>query len=884
MLLAWNNCEGGSSLICTNLDGRKLWGWRSDPSLPYDTMALAADDRYIYLAKSGWGWPNREKHGAGVVRFKLDGSAAPWPKEQGGTYLIVVRPYVEEPQGTHPPLLGGIAARNRLLYLSFTRENLIEIRSAESGELKDTISLEQPRHIETDNDGTLVVASGTRVVRVDPRTKQVTVLREGLKQAYGVALAAGAGQAGTIYVSDYSGQQIVALDRSGTEQRRIGRAGGRQTAGAWQADGLLHPVGIEVDALGRVWCAEMDLSPKRFSVWGAEGKLAKELVGPTFYGCGDSFLDAFDHSIGYSTGTRFKIDYANKTYAPIAVNGRNDRPGALLWPTWSGRFVTCNGKRYYTDEGPRRTPVIFAYEPDRMRALATVGVVRELQDSGLFAGVKAIARAKPMDWYSWSDRNGDALVQAEEVQVVPSPTGAGMFTYWGSLPGDDLTITLPSGGRYWQFAVTGWTPAGAPVYDLTQAKELARQKGEAGYVAMDAEHRVLIRGDPIMAYRPDGSIDWTYPSRYAMHGRPGVPAPGRIIEVHRITGLAPLPKEAGGQLFAMNGNNGEWYFMTTDGVYIQKIFRDFRVGGHKGPEYFISQESFGGHFVRTADDGKYYLVSGNTDARVFRLDGVESIRRFPAAKLAFTAEHFATAGRMLADEAFERKKRADARVPRAVPEAEGFVATWPDGSLTEWTALNGQAVAVRKAWSEDSLYLRWDVNDPTPLVNGGENAKLLFKYGDSVDLQIASDPRADPQRREPAAGDVRLLITEAKGRPVAVLYEPVTKGTKDKVAFSSPWRTISFDRVRDVTAEVKLRLTRRQGGYSVEAAVPWSLLGFKPAAGDSLRGDLGVLFGNESGELTLLRSYWSNDNTSIVSDVPSEAALEPRQWGVFGFE
>jgi len=51
-----------------------------------------------------------------------------------------------------------------------------------------------------------------------------------------------------------------------------------------------------------------------------------------------------------------------------------------------------------------------------------------------------------------------------------------------------------------------------------------------------------------------------------------------------------------------------------------------------------------------------------------------------------------------------------------------------------------------------------------------------------------------------------------------------------------------------------------------------------------LRGDFGVLFGNDAGEITTLRSYWSNQNTSIVSDVPSEASLEPRQWGTFVLE
>ena len=31
------------------------------------------------------------------------------------------------------------------------------------------------------------------------------------------------------------------------------------------------------------------------------------------------------------------------------------------------------------------------------------------------------------------------------------------------------------------------------------------------------------------------------------------------------------------------------------------------------------------------------------------------------------------------------------------------------------------------------------------------------------------------------------------------------------------------------------------------------------------------------------RVYWSNKNTNIMSDVPSEAALQPNLWGLFRF-
>ncbi|HUU70271.1 MAG TPA: hypothetical protein VM186_12155, partial [Planctomycetota bacterium] len=108
-------------------------------------------------------------------------------------------------------------------------------------------------------------------------------------------------------------------------------------------------------------------------------------------------------------------------------------------------------------------------------------------------------------------------------------------------------------------------------------------------------------------------------------------------------------------------------------------------------------------------------------------------------------------------------------------------------------------------------------------------------------------------------------------------------GIEKGVGFASPWRSVNIDRVSE-SPDVRLRVTRRERDYSIEAVVPWTVLGVKPAQGMRLRGDFGVLFGNDAGEITTLRSYWSNQNTSIVSDVPSEASLEPRQWGTFVLE
>ena len=106
-----------------------------------------------------------------------------------------------------------------------------------------------------------------------------------------------------------------------------------------------------------------------------------------------------------------------------------------------------------------------------------------------------------------------------------------------------------------------------------------------------------------------------------------------------------------------------------------------------------------------------------------------------------------------------------------------------------------------------------------------------------------------------------------------MLYRAVVPGTKEPVPFSSPWRTLTLDSVEDVSADVQLAGT----GGNYELSIPLATLGLKPTAGQSLKGDIGILRGN--GSTTTARVYWSNKATGITSDVPSEAALTPLLWG-----
>ncbi len=123
--------------------------------------------------------------------------------------------------------------------------------------------------------------------------------------------------------------------------------------------------------------------------------------------------------------------------------------------------------------------------------------------------------------------------------------------------------------------------------------------------------------------------------------------------------------------------------------------------------------------------------------------------------------------------------------PRVLPGAAGVklahamrFAAPPkiDGVPEEWKDVPVQSLAVGKPGEEMSstfqlgydaknLYAAFHVVDASPMMNSGKVLDSLFKYGDAIDLYLACDAGVDPARKEPAPGDVRLLLTKYQGSP-----------------------------------------------------------------------------------------------------------------------
>jgi hypothetical protein len=181
------------------------------------------------------------------------------------------------------------------------------------------------------------------------------------------------------------------------------------------------------------------------------------------------------------------------------------------------------------------------------------------------------------------------------------------------------------------------------------------------------------------------------------------------------------------------------------------------------------------------------------------------------------------------------------------------------------------------------LHLAYRVKDPSPLVNHGSDWTLLFKTGDSVNFEFSTDPAARPDRSAPVPGDRRLLIAPYRGKPLAVLYSYRERGAKRPVPFSSPWRTEQVDRVSRLDS-ARIDVQKQQGAYVLTAAIPLADLGLPRQASVTLKGDFGVIYGDDAGSIDLLRSYWSNQATGLVNDVPGEIMINPRLWGTLRFE
>jgi hypothetical protein len=917
--------EGGKYLIGLDLTGQKLWGLANRVAFDGGRASLATDGKSLWISNEG--------KLATIYRVEIaTGKYAPWKRtirDAAGNEAPVLDLLVSDYKAKHAASAnhvetGGedhsamvnmtaIALNQGRLAVCLSRENLVKILDAETGDVKTELKLKSPIAVTSRHDGWLVLADG-KLVTVGHDGKIADFATGTFAEGYGLATDF----QGNVYLSVRGNDQNVKVfSPQGKLIREIGTRGGRPLNGAFIANAMRNPGQIAIDSQNRLWVTEETMNPKRTSVWDARfGRLVKDLVGTATYS-GTGAINPFDPTMAFSNDTVYRINLEKGTYEPVYSMAATDDPANIfpvrLHSGTTSKMVKRDGNLYgYTGGSARGSSDVTCvlWDGKLWKTVANVGIVCEDKPKDMilqFAKFKhEFFAGRGGQIYVWVDQDGDGLVQKAELSFATptidgKPVKASSY-YWGQLPDNDGTLTYlaKSENALIKVPIAGINSVGAPMYDVRNLQVvkvdqpiLGKGNGEGMIIGGD-NGRVYINQDPLIAVEKDGHVIGGYPNKHtSVHGSHSAKAskPGYLIGPSSFLGVVNLG-EGLGEVFDLNGNLGENYLFTYDGLWIQALFRDTR-GGFEIPGHAVKGmsmdaitaggESFGGNFIK-APDGKIYLTIGGTDARVLEVKGLDTIRRF-AGELTYTPAQYAEAQKLLQGKASQSAQAKIYQIAKlqAPIVMDGKVAKWP-GLMAEGTSSleiqeskHKRYGRIQARYDDDRLYLAYRVFAPrSQMKNAGQDFRLLFKSGDGVDLMIGPEPQ-----KANGEGNSRLFMTFQDGKPVAVLNQKFVPGAAkgEGFGFASPSRTISFDRVV-LAPKVKIATSPVNGGYFVEAAIPWKVLGIAPKSGLKLKADVGILFADDGGTTTVSRRYWSNKQTNLVNDIPGEADLVPRRWGV----
>ncbi|MDR1282345.1 MAG: hypothetical protein LBK99_16205 [Opitutaceae bacterium] len=814
--------ENRDGIAWVDLDGRKRGGrtwiggnWTGAPYMARDAGAYALGNHVLYAA-SVWSAGPR-KADLRLTALTPSGKDASICLHTFDTDTTVEIPRESGPHAAEGEI-GGMAARNGTVIVSLPRRGELLFIDARARALSGSVPLAAPRGLAFDKESRLLALSGGKLLRFDrPATpasgplrigKPVTLVASGLlDDPRQIALDS----AGNIYVSDHGASHCVKVFKpDGTPLRRIGKPG-VPGAGPYDPLRMNHPFGLAIDSRDHLWVTEHDYLPKRVSVWTLDGRPVNALYGPGKYAGGGS-LDPRDKSRFYYAddwhGTlEFSLDWKTGASRLTRVLYRHDPQKLDLHSgTFTGHAPETalyhGGRRYFTNawnNSPTqgsRTIFLFVERDGVLRPVAGIGSAngwqalmrpefRKLAPPGANLAITEPWRdgGRHNTFFIWSDLDFDGLVQPDEVVMSHSDSG-------GVTVGDDLAFSVARyRGNAVRFSPVGFTPQGVPRYDMdapavlvSEVKAPASTGGDQLITGRDGWNVLTLGAGPFAAESLCGFRDggggarWSYPDLWpglhASHEAPRPSVPGQIIGATRLLGM-PFDQPGGtgdaGQLWAINGNHGNLYLFTTDGLFVATLFQDMRVGKPWAMpraerdadlgDLSLNDENFWPTITR-ADDGQVYIVDGNRTS-IVRIDGLDTIKRLPAMPLALTAEQLAACAEWQTQERGQGRgsRTLEVRIRETPPVVDGNPDDWAGSS---WADIDKSGVAAyfnsdsrpfdvtgALAVSGGRLYAVWRTGLPHLLQNSGDPV-APFKTGGALDLMIgASGPPLPPPPSPP---------------------------------------------------------------------------------------------------------------------------------------
>ncbi|MEI6519350.1 MAG: hypothetical protein WCO98_04840 [bacterium] len=704
---------------------------------------------------------------------------------------------------------------------------------------------------------------------------------------------------GIFYITDLGTKNIKVCDpKTGKITRTIGKPGG-QKVGAWDPERFDKPLGIAIDSAGKLWVTDNSWQPKRVERINRDGKVEKWLLGPTQYG-GGGWLDPNDRSLIYYNGMKFIFDWKERTWTLDSIiyrSGAKESSGGAP----PARPVYLNKQRYLVGPDVGMGVATICEERDHIAVpMAATGPLESWGDVDIRPDLSEKFGKLMREAYSflWWDKNADGTPQVDEVQLVEKRLGSAFV-------GEDLSFNYEG-----QRVRATIQPNGIPAYDLAKLEKAPFSR--TGWVTADG--RMFSMSTTNTFYAADGTTPlWTYPNPNNVHGGfyssgfGGQRPPGVLTEEHVPIGHFTMGDE---EYFVTNSDPGDWFCYTKDGLLAGCL-----LGGPIGyglrswsmPEWEAGkvdltdmrpgQEHYHGCVVKSSD-GKLYAVAGHHHVSLVRIDGLEQAKRLTG-DCTVTSDNIQQQQQWEVLKATREKVRNEPKVTNmpyitATLGIDGMLDDWPDKLFVtlkdHWESslirtehfIDAQAAL---AYDNDQLYVAVWAASKSPFKNSAKEPALLFKGGDAVDVTLGLDPKADQKRTTAGPGDVRLLISIVKGKPTVVLYRPVAPDApEDKHwRFQSPVGETRMDLVKkldNVEVATQLKTTLVSSGWILEAAIPWEEIGFPaPNIDDHIRGDIGILQGDQNGVSTVGRIYWSGKSQTVVCDIPSEARLLPSLWG-----
>ena len=807
---------------------------------------------------------------------------------------IYVKDLLDEPDAATKAADAMCVAGGKL-YMAFTKNDLVLAVDAATGKVLKKITVKAPLDMKAGPDKTVyIVSEGTAVLALNPETDQIRPVISGLINAAAVT----ADKDGRLYVGlREPDNQVVVYTPEGKQVSTIGHKGGRALLGKWTPEGMAFIKGLAIDAEGKLWVAEADRYPKRFSIWDVKtGSLVKELLGPSTYGALGGAINPKDPDLMVGLGCEWRLDPKTGRDTCLGVITRDGMENA--------RFGEgANGKLYLAvaDGWIAGSKAIKFFE--------RVGDADYKLRSAFFFDSKIIPAdpsrkgsketKQPLTTF-WADENGDGQRQPAEEKTFDELI---TFSKWYMNMAPDMTVYCADK----QYKVTGFSSCGAPKYDLAKPITLP-----LAAIPLDAKGKPASMGqgmgsadDKLMLFIgtyntneswnrcfdiATGKLLWRYPDNFVgVHGSHNAcpPEAGMIRGSYGPCGVAKLPDPVG-NIWVIGTNVGEWHILTEKGFYLTRLFQPdplkFQWPAEATPGVSLDNcpcgmgaEDFGGSVTRT-DDGRLFIQSGKTGFWNLEVVGLDTVKAMQGQSIAISAADIKEAQAYHDQFAQAAAGKQQVTIAQATPTFTGDLAKdFKDAQILSYR--KGQDAAIRSAAAYDArnLYLAWEVKDPTPWVNHATDAAQLYTGGDTVDFQLATDPKADPKRGEAVMGDLRLSIGNFRGTPTAVLYRKVA-AEKHPMTFSSGVvKNYTMDSVITLP-DASIRVKPSEKAYVVEAAIPLSSLGVNPA-GQTLRGDFGATFGDPAGTRTRLRVYWNNQHTGLVDDAVFELQMEPKNWG-----